>query len=135
MNVVCYLDDHHESGSRLAALVQTYGSKAQVTICRTRDELTQRLLQPTQDIRAAVLLACDHQHLGLLLSLRDMLSNCRTILVLPDRDPSTVAQGHTLRPRLLTYMDADFVPLIEAVLGRIQAGCCPEVNGGHAGVA
>ena len=135
MNVVCYLDDHHESGSRLAALVQTYGSKAQVNICRTRDELTHRLLQPTQDIRAAVLLACDHQHLGLLLSLRDMLSNCRTILVLPDRDPFTVAQGHTLRPRLLTYMDADFVPLIEAVLGRIQAGCCPEVNGGNAGVA
>lgn len=135
MNVVCYLDDHHESGSRLAALVQTYGSKAQVNICRTRDELTQRLLQPSQDIRAAVLLACDHQHLGLLLSLRDMLSNCRTILVLPDRDPSTVAQGHTFRPRLLTYMDADFVPLIEAVLGRIQAGCCSEVNGGNAGVA
>jgi hypothetical protein len=135
MNVVCYLDDHHESGNRLAALVQSFVPKAQVTICRTREELTHRLLQPTQDVRAAVLLACDHQHLGLLLSLRDMLSDCRTILVLPDRAPSTVAQGHTLRPRLLTYMDTDFVPLVGAVLDRIQSGCFPQANGETAGVA
>ncbi|HAA05845.1 MAG TPA: hypothetical protein DCZ69_18720 [Syntrophobacteraceae bacterium] len=131
MNVVCYLDAQHDSSQKLAALVQSFVPQAQVMICHTKEELTRRLLQPTQDVRAAVLLAHDHQQLNFLLSLRELFSDCRIILVLPDRTPSTVAQGHGFRPRLLTYVDTDFIPMVRAVLERIQDGCCPPVNGTH----
>jgi hypothetical protein len=126
MNVVCYVDDLQDTGKKLHAMLDSFLAKDQVLSCQTKEELTHWLLQPAQDVRAAVLFARDHYHLSMLLSLRDLLYDCRVILVLPDRAPSTVAQGHTFRPRLLTFVDTDFIPMVGAVLQHIQEGSCPQ---------
>jgi hypothetical protein len=43
----------------------------------------------------------------------------RIILVLPDRDDETVAMGHRLRPRMVSYNDGDYLD-VAAVLIRMN---------------
>jgi hypothetical protein len=126
MDVVCYAADSEGPGQRVTELLKSVIPREQLLICQTIGELTNRLLQPTQGVRAAVLLAHDLDQLHAFLTLRSLLEDTRIILILPDRDATTVAQGHTLRPRLLTYMDVDFTPLVVAVLQKIRAGLCPQ---------
>jgi hypothetical protein len=42
----------------------------------------------------------------------------KTIVILPDSNPDTVAKGHILRPRFLSYCDGDFQD-VAAVLSRM----------------
>ncbi|NVM57217.1 MAG: hypothetical protein HWN51_03755 [Desulfobacterales bacterium] len=72
----------------------------------------------------AVLLAASREELSDILSIRDLLTDIRVILVLPDRDDDTIAKGHTLRPRFFTYADSDFVE-IAAVLSKMLASNYP----------
>jgi hypothetical protein len=122
MQVVCYLTDSEGPGQRLKALLEAALPRDRVLLCQTLEELTRCLLQPAQGLSAAVLLAHDRGQLNELLTLRNLLRDIRVILILPDRENSTVAQGHTLRPRLLTYADADFTPVVGAVLQKINGG-------------
>jgi hypothetical protein len=77
-------------------------------VCRTIDDLSERLLQPTNDLAIALLLAEKRGDIEELLSLSSLFRNTRIILVAPDRDKETIAAAHLLRPRLLTYSDSDF---------------------------
>jgi hypothetical protein len=40
-------------------------------------------------------------------------------LILPDDDPGTTVLAHTLRPRLITYRDSDFLD-VASVLSRMN---------------
>jgi len=87
-------------------------------VCRSIESLSHWLRQPADDLPiAAVLLAARSEDLSDLLSIRDLLRDVRIILILPDREANTIAQGHTLRPRFLSYTDSDFTDVL-AVLGK-----------------
>ena len=51
-------------------------------------------------------------------NLRRILGDFRTIGIVPNQEPSTVALAHQLRPRFLTYANSAFVDLV-AVLQKI----------------
>ncbi|MCD6199973.1 MAG: hypothetical protein J7K15_15635, partial [Deltaproteobacteria bacterium] len=51
-------------------------------------------------------------------SVRDLIWDLRLILILPDREAGTIAKGHILRPRFLTYLDSDFTE-VAAVLKKM----------------
>ena len=53
-----------------------------------------------------------------ILTLQDLLSDIRIILILPDRTPNTISKAHKLAPRFLTYLDSDFGE-IKAVLHKM----------------
>jgi len=55
-----------------------------------------------------ILHAESKEHLQQFMAMRDLLIGHRIVLILPDRDKATLAQGHRLRPRFITYLDADF---------------------------
>jgi hypothetical protein len=44
-------------------------------------------------------------------SLKEFFSDHRIILILPDSKKETIALGHTLRPRFITYSDSDFLEM------------------------
>ena len=48
------------------------------------------------------------QELTLLLSLTEHLRDLRLVLILPDRDAATVAEGHRLRPRFMSDCESDY---------------------------
>jgi hypothetical protein len=62
--------------------------------------------------------AISKDDLRAILEMKDLLMDRKIILILPDRDTSTIAMGHTLRPRLLSFEDSDFFE-IAAVLTRM----------------
>ena len=85
---------------------------------RTIGSLAHRLRQPRYDATIAVLLAANREDLYDLLSIRDLFRGISIILILPDRNADTIAKGHKLRPRFLTYKDSNF-GAITAVLGKM----------------
>lgn len=102
-------------GEQLQKMAEELVSKNNVELYQSIESLAHRLRQSANDLPMAVLYAANREDLSDIVSLRDLLRDVRIILVLPDRDENTIAQGHTLRPRFLTYADSDFAD-ISAVL-------------------
>ena len=87
-------------------------------VYQTIDSLSYRLSQPTDNPTVAILCADRKKDLSEILLIKDLLNSTRVILVLPDREEDTVAKGHSLRPRFLTYADSDFKEIV-AVLSKM----------------
>ena len=81
------------------------------TTYRDIQTLSQRLREPAEGQRIVLLTASSRQDLSLIQSIRGLLSDESIILILPDREADTIAMGHSLHPRFLTYMDSDFTEL------------------------
>ncbi len=120
MNVVLYSLSEDEAGKRLQGVMDMLMPREKIEVCSTFNALSLRLHQPLDNVRHVVLNASSKNDLLDILSLRDILWNVRVILVLPDRDAATTSMGHTLRPRLISYADSDFLEVF-AVLGRMMA--------------
>lgn len=118
MNVLLSTTVMEGPGAQLQRVVEELVPKEKIEICRTIDSLTRRLRRPRYNLALAVLLAANREDLLDLLSIRDLLDGIRIILLLPDRDMDTIAKGHTLRPRFLTYADSDFLD-VAAVLRKM----------------
>jgi hypothetical protein len=89
---------------------------------RTISSLTNRFRYPLDDLTVAVLVAQTSDELADIVSLRNLLSDVRVILILPNRDPKTVDVGHSLHPRFMSYVDSDFSVVI-AVLRKMLRVC------------
>ncbi len=118
MNIILYSRPGDPAGSRLQALIETQTAGVTLEVYRTLDTLSERLHQPTPDVKAAVLVAAHQEDLLILMTLRPLLDGLRTILILPDRKANTVALGHQLRPRFLSDVDSHFLDVI-AVINRM----------------
>ena len=118
MRLLLYAPASEGVGERLQGMIEGLVPKNTMEVCRSIESLSRRLRQPADDLSiAAVLLAARSEDLLGLLSIRDLLRDVRIILILPDREANTIAQGHTLRPRFLSYTDSDFTDVL-AVLGK-----------------
>lgn len=118
VNILVYTKKGEAVGERLQRVIATLAPRKETEIYQTIDSLSRRLHQPIHNFGIAILLAATREELQDILSLRDLLSDVRSILVLPDREGDTIAQGHTLSPRFVTYTDSDFVELA-AVLSKM----------------
>ena len=118
MDILVYAKTTEGAGLRIQRLIETLVPREEIEIYETIDSLSCRLHQPIFHLDIAVLLATTKEELEDILSLRDLLSDVRNILVLPDRKEETNAQGHMLRPRFITYADGNFIELA-AVLTKV----------------
>lgn len=91
----------------------------EVEIHRTIRDLKERLRRPLSDRTIAILAAHTLEDLKELLVIRNLLSNVRIILVLPDRESETVAAGHNMHARFLTYLDGNPAEVV-LVLNRMS---------------
>ena len=108
MTVLIYSIKTKGAGERILQVMETVVSEGNVDIYRTIDALSRGLRQPRNDMTIALLLASSKEDLLDLLSIRDLLWDMKIILVLPNSDPDTVAKGHMLKPRVLSYCASDF---------------------------
>lgn len=120
MNILVYAKTKEGAGLRLQRLIETLVPREEIEIYKTIDSLSYRLRQPIFDLDIAVLLATTKEELEDILSLRDLLSDVRSVLVLPDREADTNAQGHILRPRFITYADGNFIELAAVLTKMIE---------------
>ncbi|MGO9137829.1 MAG: hypothetical protein ACLP9S_16385 [Syntrophales bacterium] len=109
-----------EVEERLLRVIKTVVKARNLKIYRTIDSLSSELRRPRNHGDIAILLASSKvelQYLNLN-SLRNLLSDLKIIVILPDSNPDTVARAHILRPRFLSYCDSDFKD-VAAVLSRM----------------
>jgi predicted nucleotidyltransferase len=108
MKVLFYTTQSDWTAEQLQSVIETLVLKDQLEMYRTFDSLSRRLCQPSNNLDIAVLTAANREDLLKILSLSNLLSDIRIILILPDSKPDTISKAHTLRPRFLTYLDSDF---------------------------
>jgi len=125
MNLLSYAPVTDGVKDRLQRVIEGLVPKQNTEIYRTIDSLSRRLRQPRHNLAVAVLLAASRQDLLELLSIRDLLDGIRIILVLPDRQDDTIAKGHRLYPRFLTFADSDFLD-VAAVLSKMLRNSHPD---------
>lgn len=109
MKVIFYRRSVKGTGGQLQKMMNYLVPKNNMEIFSTVDVLARRLQQSSYDIVTAVLLIANREDLSGILSVRQLLGSTRVILVLPDRKDETIAMGHRLRPRFLSYSDSDFI--------------------------
>ena len=118
MRVLFFENANNDTGRRFHDEIEARIPEGRKETYRSILELVAGLDRPENRNAILVLLAETRERLGGLLSIREALLEHRSILILPDRDEETIAKGHTLYPRFLTYSDGDFVAVYE-VLTRI----------------
>ena len=121
MNLLVYAAKSDGVAQHLQQVIEEIVPKKNLQIYRNFNSLSYRLQQPMNGLKIAILLVGNDQDLTDFISLKDLLSELRIILILPDREPSTFAKGHKLGPRYMTYTDSDFQD-IRAVLRKMISG-------------
>jgi hypothetical protein len=84
----------------------------------TISSLSERLHRPALNFPIVVLLAMNREDLENIVAIQDLLSDSRIVLILPDKEDDTMALGHTLRPRFVSYRDSSFKD-VGAVLNKM----------------
>ena len=109
-----------EAEERLLRVIETVVTARDIKTYRTIDSLSRGLRQRRNDDDIAILLASSKVELHYLnlISLRNLLSDMKIIVILPDSNADTVAKGHILKPRFLSYCDGDFQD-VASVLSRM----------------
>ena len=118
MNILFYTTVQGEQGERLQRVIEVFSPKEKLETCRSIGTLREKLQQPFKHLDVAVFFPSDENELSDLLTIQNLLSGIRIILVLPNRTRGIVSMGHMLRPRLISYCDSDFFE-VAAVLGRM----------------
>lgn len=113
-----YIPINKGIGKQLRSTIERLIPTHTIEVYQNIETFAHRLRKPTNDQLLVVLLAVSRGDLLELLSIRDLLRDVRIILLLPDRDEETLAQGHILRPRFVSYADSDLAD-VRAVLDRM----------------
>ena len=79
------------------------------------EDLFQRLHKPRVNLEIGVFSIGSLAELDLLLTIKDLLSDMRLVLVLADNDPETLSKAHALAPRFISFIDAGIEPLVSVV--------------------
>lgn len=109
MNILIYSEDTDGTAMRLQEMIGKVCPGEDLETLSNLAELRGKLRQPTNsDETIAVLILGTGEQLSEVVAISDLLENIRTILVLPDQHMDTIALGHRLRPRFLSYSDSDF---------------------------
>ena len=120
MKVLLYAAETDEKAKRLKSVVVEVAGEENLEVFHHIHDLVWYFCKPrpADDLTIGVFAVTDRENLRQLISIRDLIANLRNILVLPDRNNKTIAEGHKLQPRFITYRDNDFME-IGVVLGKM----------------
>jgi hypothetical protein len=121
MKVFFYAPPTEATGQRLLTIVRTMASDDVLEVYNNMGDLIQGLRRPLADPPIGVFLFEDQKDIEALLDVKPLASKVRSILIVPDREPETVALAHQLRPRFLAYADSDLsqvLAVLQKMLGQ-----------------
>lgn len=107
MNVIFYNPLREEQTEVNRELIEHTALAVHTEVFADMEHLTERLRRPSGFLTIAVLYAPRTKDLEALLRIKELIQEVYGVLILPDRKENTISKGHLLRPRFLTYMDAD----------------------------
>jgi hypothetical protein len=117
-NIIVYSKAMNGIGSKLQEVVTNVLPGSCVDTYRTISGLSERLHKPALNFPIVILLAMNKEDLEDIVAIQNLLFDSRIVLILPDREEDTMALGHTLRPRFVSYRDSSFKD-VGAVLNKM----------------
>jgi len=108
MDILFFATRIDGDAKRLQREVEAVTPSENLEVHRTIDSLVQRFRKRFYHSAVAVLFITGKEELLEILSISDLLSDVRIILVLPDKEKETISKGHSVYPRFLSYADSDF---------------------------
>lgn len=108
MSLLFYRPLQNTAATKLQEIIENEFSGEGLKIFHSIRGFAERLRQSSRCNCAAVLLAESMSDLKELFTLKNLLTDIRIIIVLPDRSDEAVSMGYKFRPRFLSYMDSDF---------------------------
>jgi DNA-binding NarL/FixJ family response regulator len=115
MMLLLYAKAKNGVSSELKQVLNGRTSDACLESYSNLDDVFQRLRQPRLNLKIGVLAVGSEAELDRLLTIRELLSDMRLVIVLSDKDPQTVSKAHALAPRFITFSDAGIGPLVSVV--------------------
>ncbi len=123
MNILFYSSIKTGVGKNVQKTIEAKVSPDQIERCVSVEEISSRLRQPLGDLRIAILHVKSKEELFEIDSIKFLLSGIRIILILPDRDKDTIASGHKLFPRFVSYADSDFKDVGDVLKNMLAIHC------------
>jgi hypothetical protein len=108
---------------RLKSLISTHFPDGKIDVLQTIEALAQRLRQPLEGPKIAILFPGSRLDLMEILSVQHLLRDTPVILFAPDNERETIALAHQLRPRFLgdCRTDCGVVPQVLEKMIKEQA--------------
>lgn len=110
------VQDHAVQGFKSITQAEVWPD--QLELCRSVNALYQRLLRPRGNLSIAVINVASEEELTEVISLKDLLEDLATIVIMPDVNEENVARAHELRPRFLASTESNPI-IIGAVLAKM----------------
>lgn len=126
MKVIYYAARVVDKVDRLRWVLEAHLTRQGLEICNDFEGLLECFRLPLSVDVVFVLRVSSRQEMEGMLTFRELMHDRRIILVLPDSDSETVSMAHTLRPRIISYDDSDFVE-ISSVLFRWAMNDVPKL--------
>jgi len=120
MQLLFYASKNDENENRLDAAIRSVAPGGKIERFVKLEDFRNRLRSIIEPNSIMVLAAVDREELLELQAYRDMLTEIFIILVLPDRQESTIKLAHLLRPRFLSQVNDDFSELNQIIAKMIQ---------------
>jgi len=122
MGLILYSTESENAGKRIKEVIAKAIPDKELEVLQSVESLFKRLQQPLRKPDVAVLHDASRQELTLLLSLTEHLRDLRRVLILPDRNAATVAEGHRLRPRFISDCESDYEEIGMVVRRMVEKG-------------
>lgn len=119
MNIIYYCPVADDTFSKVNRIIEVMVPVKKFEIASSLKIMEKQLLSSLSVDFVIMLQVSDAAELQNIIEFKDLLLDYRIIMILPDDDPDTTVVAHTLRPRLITYKDGDFLD-VAAVLSRMN---------------
>jgi hypothetical protein len=107
MKIIFFSPQCNDGNQQLNELINNFIKIDGLEIYRNIENLVNRLCSPEEESTIVVLFTINEITFQELILIREYLSNSKVILVMHDRKKKSLTNAHKLRPRFITYSDAD----------------------------
>jgi hypothetical protein len=108
MSILVYCPGKLDTARRLQIKIKEKLWANDLERCQTFESLCNSLKKPGHTVDIAVVMATDRQELQKILSIEELFSDIRIILILKDKNKDTISMAHALGPRFISFADSDF---------------------------
>ncbi|MEI6608316.1 MAG: hypothetical protein WCO53_01055 [Deltaproteobacteria bacterium] len=119
MNIIYYCPVRDAICRKIKRIIEVMVSLKKFETLSSMKIMEDHLRSSLSDDFVIILQVGSFAELQNIIALKELLIDHRIILILPDDDPGTTVLAHTLRPRLITYRDSDFLD-VASVLSRMN---------------
>lgn len=120
MNITYFCSGEDDSCRKVMRVIEIIVAAEKFEVFRKLNELENYLRSSLSPQDIIILQASNLKILRKVAMLKELLFGHCIILILPDGAQETVALGHTLRPRFITYHDSDFLEMASVLCKMLQ---------------